>query len=181
MKISPTSTLREVAFVVCTALDQAGVRAVLTGGSAATVYAPEAYQSGDLDFVIEFQEADAEAAPVLYKLGYRLEGNSYTHGENPLFLDFPPGPLMVGGDLVQDWDTLRDGDYLLRIITPTDACRDRLSGFLFWDDRGSLAQALGVARAERDRIDLSAIRSWSQREGHEAKFLEFERRLEHNL
>src|SRR5690606_901155 len=71
--ITKASSLTEVAFAVCTALDRAGTKAVLTGGSAATYYAPDAYQSGDLDFVIAFHGADA-AEPALLALGYRREG-----------------------------------------------------------------------------------------------------------
>jgi hypothetical protein len=40
-----TATLTDVAFAVCTALERAGEYAVLVGGSAATYYAPEAYES----------------------------------------------------------------------------------------------------------------------------------------
>ena len=52
--IGPDTTLRDVAFEVGTALDAAGVHAVLCGGSAATFYAPNVYQSEDLDFVLAF-------------------------------------------------------------------------------------------------------------------------------
>lgn len=50
--ITATSSLVDVAFAVGTALERAGITAVLTGGSAATFYAPDAYQSSDLDFLI---------------------------------------------------------------------------------------------------------------------------------
>jgi len=44
-EIDSGATLTDVAFAACTALDRAGEVAVLCGGSAATYYAPEAYQS----------------------------------------------------------------------------------------------------------------------------------------
>lgn len=53
--ITTSSSLTDVAFAVCTALHRAGYTSVLTGGSAATFYAPTAYQSKDLDFVITLQ------------------------------------------------------------------------------------------------------------------------------
>lgn len=171
MSIELTSSLREVAFCVCDALHRAGITAVLTGGSAATVYAEGAYQSRDLDFVLTFTAP--RGGEVLTALGYRLVGNVYHHAANPLTLDFPPGPLMVGGELVSAWDTLREGERLLHILSPTDCCRDRLAGFLFWNDRGSLAQALAVARAQRPRLDLPAIHAWCEREGQQLKFAEF--------
>lgn len=163
--------------MVCTALDRAGATAVLTGGSATTVYVPEAYQSRDLDFVIEFRAVDARPADALAGLGYREEGGVYLHPENPLTLDFPPGPLMVGGDLVDSWETWREGERLLHVLAPTDACRDRLAGFLFWNDRGSLEQALALARGRPGDVDLAAVRNWCEREGHARRYGEFARLL----
>jgi hypothetical protein len=75
--IRRTSTLAEVAFAVCTALERSGFRAVLTGGSAATYYAPEAYQSGDLDFVITLRGKEGEKA--LASLGFERKGDFYRH------------------------------------------------------------------------------------------------------
>ncbi len=178
MKISRFSTLPDVAFVVCSALDTAGIIAILTGGSAATVYAPLAYQSHDLDFIVEFQATGSNAGETLKSVGYHLNVDHYKHEENPLLLEFPPGPLAVGGDLIREWDIMRRRDYLLNIIKPTDSCRDRLAGFLFWNDRGSLEQAVAVAAAQKHRVDLDVIRSWCDSESRLEQFGEFERALE---
>jgi len=178
MKIDAASTLREVAFVVCTALDRAGVTAILTGGGAATVYAPGVCQSLDLDYVVMLQKTGAAGSEALATLGYRVEGNMYRHDENPLTVEFPPGPLMVGGDLIRKWAKLQESGYLLHILTPTDCCRDRLAGFVFWQDRGSLIQAAAVAGARHDEVDLEAVRRWCVREGHAESFDEFMRVLD---
>lgn len=58
------STLTEVAFVVCTALDQAGFVSMLTGGSAAT-YCARAYVSRDLDFVLTLRGQEGNDVPLL--------------------------------------------------------------------------------------------------------------------
>lgn len=171
------STLREVAFEICTALDHIGVRAVLTGGSAATVYAPRAYQSRDLDFIVQFHAQAAKPGDALKALGYTLHGQTYEHACNPLTLDFPKGPLMVGGDYLPKWSTMRKGRKILHILTPTDCCRDRLAAFLFWKDFSGLEQALAVARTHRTKVNLKAIRDWCLREGEPERFAEFERRL----
>ena len=170
--ITRNSTPREVALAVCTALDKGGHTAVLTGGGAATVWAPHAYQSSDLDFVLVFKAPDLHES-ILTSLGYARSGDHYEHKDSELFLEFPPGPLSVGGDLISNWDTLREGKQLLHIITPTDSCRDRLAPFLFWTDRSSLDQAIAVAQAHRKRIDLDSIESWCKSEEQEAKFKDF--------
>lgn len=177
MTIRTDSPLREVAFVVCTALDRAGTTAVLTGGSAATVYAPQAYQSSDLDFVILFWRTSEGAGEILTALGYVLHGSHYVHAKNALTVDFIRDDLAVGGDLIRTWETVREGDYLLHVISPTDSCRDRLAAFFHWNDYGGLEQALAVEKAQRERIDFDLIRKWSKREGAEDKFEEFKRRM----
>lgn len=177
MTITRESTLRDVAFQVCTALDARGITAVLTGGSAATVYAPQAYQSRDIDFVITFRAPNAGGLETLAALGYRQVHDHYEHAASPLILEFPQGPLAVGGELIRRWDTLQEGRRLLYIINPTDSCRDRLAGFVFWNDRGSLAQAVAVARAQENSVNLGIIRKWCKSEAKEDAFKEFEREL----
>ncbi|MCB8931857.1 MAG: hypothetical protein M9921_02635 [Fimbriimonadaceae bacterium] len=59
--IDAAMTLREVAFAVCSALEGNGITAVLTGGSAATLCAPEEYQSRDIDWVTEWRGAQGVA------------------------------------------------------------------------------------------------------------------------
>lgn len=134
MTITPASTLGDVGFAVCTALDRVGVTAVLTGGSAATWYAPQAYQSRDLDFVITLKAPAGVAA--LTELGFVERGQVYRHPSTHFTLDFPRGPLAVGDELLTTWRTERRGTELLHMITPTDSCRDRL-GWAF--EGGSMA------------------------------------------
>ena len=178
MTITADSSLREVAFLVCTALDRAGVTAVLTGGNAAGLYAPAAVQSFDLDFVITLHASTANSAEVLERLGYTRVGHDYKHSESPHVLEFPKGPLAIGDELIQSWNTIREGELVLHVLTPTDSCRDRLAAYYHFVDRAALEQALAVHAAQTERIDLSTIRRWSKREGRELDYREFVRRIE---
>ena len=174
--IGPNTSLRDVAFAVCTALDRAGFTVVLTGGSAATFYAPEAYQSKDLDFVIALRGTAGEAA--LRSLGFERKGDFYVHETSPFSLDFPPGPLGIGEDHNVSWLTVhRDGE-VLHVLSPADSCRDRLASFLFWNDFSGLEQAIAVYRSRPGEIDLKAIEGWCRREKHLAKFRIFAERLQ---
>lgn len=173
--IGPKSTLAEVAFAVCTALDRISITAVLTGGSAATYYAPDAYQSRDLDFIVTLQAPGGGAE--LEELGFIERGQVYRHPHTHFTLDFPRGPLAVGDDLITEWRTDRRAGELLHVLSPTDSCRDRLASFLFWNDFSGLEQALGVARAQRRRVDLAKVEAWCRKEGHLAKFVLFQSRL----
>lgn len=173
--ITAQTSLVDVAFEVCTALDAAGYIAVLTGGSAATYYAPAAIQSDDIDFV--FTLRGREGPEVLARLGYVRSVDFYEHPESRFPLEFPPGPLAVGDELITTWDTVVRGEHRLHILSPTDSCRDRLSQFLFWNDFSSLKQALLIQRAHPDRVDLDLIRSWCQRERQLPKYQLFIERL----
>lgn len=177
MGITRDSSLREVAFAVCTALDRVGVTAVLTGGGAATLYAPEAIQSFDLDFVLEVYSDKNSPGKALEELGFRREGHDYRHRTSRFQLEFPVGPLAIGDERIERWTTLREGSGLLHVITATDSCRDRLAAFFHFHDRSALDQACAVYAAANKQVDLKSIRAWSQREGRLEAFLEFARRV----
>jgi hypothetical protein len=174
--ITAASTLQDVCFAVCTALERAGTVAVLTGGSAATYYAAESYQSRDADFVIEVSADRSRAGQAMRDLGYREIGGTYHHGANPFTVEFPPGPLAIGGDLVRSHETVRRGHEILHVLSRTDSLRDRLAAFYFHSDRSALAAAVGVARS--GSVDLARVQRWSAKEGESAKFLEFREALD---
>jgi hypothetical protein len=160
------SSLTDVAFAVCSALDRAGVTAVLTGGSAATVYAPDAYQSRDLDFILQFGAAiSPPSAKPLLDIGFVPLGRSAMFGHEllPYTLEFPAGPLAVGAEVLTAWHTLRDERGLLHILSPTDCVRDRLAGAIHFRDFSSIRQAVAVA--SRQRVDLEQIEQWCASEG----------------
>ncbi|HZH76689.1 MAG TPA: hypothetical protein VEY88_11690 [Archangium sp.] len=175
--IGPTSSLTDIAFTVCTALDRQGFHAVLTGGSAATYYAPEAYQSGDLDFVITLRGTDGEAALAALGFTRKKKGDVYRHPSSHFVLEFPNGPLAVGDDLIRSWSTVRRDDEVLYVLSPTDSCRDRLASFLFWNDFSGLEQAIAVFQARANEVDLNIIKDRCRRERHSQKFGLFASRI----
>ncbi len=101
----------------------------------------------------------------------------FAHPDTKFTIDFPRGPLAVGGDYVHETATLTNGDMTLRILSPTDCVRDRLAHFYHWEDYTALKAAVGVAAANIDNLDVGLLRSWSTREESLNKFAEFERRL----
>lgn len=177
--ISRESTLVDVCFAVSQALEAYGISAVLTGGSAAAVYAPHVYTSYDADFVLQRDEPLNEIAGALRSIGFSRDGRSriFVHPDTRYTIDFPRGPLAVGGDYVRETATLTNGDRRLRILSPTDCVRDRLAHFYHWDDYTALKAAVGVAAAQIQNLHLDLVQSWSTREEHSVKFAEFERRL----
>ncbi len=148
--------------------------AVLTGGSAATVYAPIAYQSRDADFIITLH-GDESGAVMGGRVGICRARRHVRACEESLHGRVSPGPLSIGDDVVTDWNTLRRDVEVLHILTRTDCIRDRLMWFYHYDDRSALAAAIGVAKS--GEVDLASLRAWSQGEGKAAEFEEFASRL----
>ncbi len=175
MRLTRRSTLRDVAAQVASVLAEEGIRCVLTGGACATLHTRGAYQSSDLDFVLQSRVTPAQLDAAMRKAGFRRHGDQYVHPESAFFVEFPPGPLAIGGD-----SRIQPIDYFIRrrpvlALSATDSCRDRLAAFYFWNDRQSLRTAVQIAT--RCAVDLDRVRKWSVQEGQEAGFDEFMREL----
>ncbi|HEX3549731.1 MAG TPA: hypothetical protein VHT53_05115 [Candidatus Elarobacter sp.] len=167
--LTRASSLADVAFTVCTALERHAEHAVLCGGSAATYHAPHAYQSRDLDFVLHFGARARAVMDALGTIGYtrRPEG-LYVHADVLFTIDFPAGPLAIGSETVSEHATYRRGDEVLYVYSATDCVRDRFMHFWAWNDQQARRVALDVAAACRNEIDYAAIVAWTDRELREA-------------
>lgn len=169
--IGADTELEDVAYAVCTALEQAGTIAVLTGGSAATVHSRGLYRSKDIDFVMTMdQGAGGATEVVLSGLGYQRGAFEFRHAVNPLRLDFPAGPLAVGDEYLRSWETRRRPGEVLFLLTAEDSVKDRLAAFLHWQDYRGLEQARAVYRGAGAAVDLSRIEDWVWREGGESRW-----------
>jgi hypothetical protein len=147
---------------------------VLSVGSVVTIYSDNEYESFDLDFVSS--EDLGPLAEVMSSLGFeRASGRHFEHPRSRYFVEFPPGPLSVGDQILGDTARLATPAGTIRVLTPTQCVMDRLAAFYHWNDRQGLDQALMVAR--RHDVDRPTIESSSTRKGHEARFQEFIRRL----
>lgn len=165
MKLTGSASLVDVAFAVCTALDRAGTIAVLTGGSAATYYVPERYQSLDVDFVLRAVPQRHVVDEAMAVLGFSLAPSGmYEHPDLTITVEFPRGPMGIGRDIITTWSTERRNDELLYVNTVTDCVRDRFMHFWAWNDRSALDAALAVAGRHREAFDAIAFRKWTEAE-----------------
>lgn len=172
MRITKRTPLRHVALAVGRALAGEGIRAVLTGGACASIHSEGRYLSADVDFVLDGYVVVADLDRAMAKVGFYRDANRYLHPRSPFWVEFPRGPLAVGGDLDVRPIRLEDGSEASALaLSPTDSCRDRLAAFYHWNDRQSLGVALEIAT--RHDLDLERIRRWSAREGHAMRFEEF--------
>lgn len=164
-----------MAFKVCTALGDDGIRAVLTGGSAATLYAPEAYQSRDADFIASWATRQREFEEVMKMLGFLKTGRIWKHPDCFFTLDFPDGEIRIGETFIRDYDTWEEGELYLHILKPAHSVCDRLASFYWYQDRSALKAAVAVAVAQK--VNLWEIEAWSAEHGEQARFEEFKERV----
>jgi len=168
-------TIEELASLVCQVMADSGIDVTLTGGACVTIWSAGKYVSYDLDFIEEGPVPRRTIRQVLETLGFVPKGRHFVHPDTRFFVEFPTGPLMVGGQRVERVAERVTPAGKLRLLCPSDCVKDRLAAFFHWRDRQSLDQALLVARSQK--INLREIRQWSRLEGHEEEFREFERRL----
>jgi hypothetical protein len=124
-----------------------------------------------MDFILLRSVAQAELDAALRSIGFRRRGDRYLHPRTRFYVEFPRGPLAIGGDYRIRPVEHRRRDRRALVLSPTDSCRDRLAAFYHWNDRQSLAGAVSIALV--NRLNLATIRRWSTTEGAEAGFEEF--------
>lgn len=167
MKPIRDMSLGELAAFIAEQLRRNGIDAVLTGGGCVSLYTENRYLSYDLDFVAGFTRRRSLAA-VLEPLGFVEKNRYFIHPDTPFLIEFPGGPLAVGGEPVRDVHEIRYATGCLRLLSPTDCVKDRLAAWYHWHDRQCLEQALMVA--EKHSIDLNEIERWSIQEGKSEDF-----------
>jgi len=174
--MSSSSSLAEVAVVVASALNDAGIDVVLTGGACATFYSGGTYLSNDLDFIVRRGGTRRTLDQAMLRVGFQRDGDRYVHPGTIFFVEFPRGPLAIGDDLKITPVVLHLAGGTVAALSATDACRDRLAAFFHWSDRQSLSVAVAIAR--KQSVEMSTIQDWSQKEGFVASFQEFARAVQ---
>lgn len=145
-----------------------GVEVVLSGEAAASLYTNNEYISRDLDFVNVHSVSRRKLADAMTELGFVEQNRYYGHPETEYIVEFPPGPLAIGGEPVKHIVSRSFPTGVLRLISPTDCVKDRLAGYFHFGDRQCLRQATLVVQS--NEIDLEEVRRWSQREDKLAEF-----------
>ena len=175
MKAFRPPHLPAVAATVAAALRRAGISAVLTGGACAAIHSHGAYESSDLDFILERETTQRVLDDAMGSVGFQRDGDRYVHTALPFWVEFPRGPLGIGRDLDVKPVEIRVGHGRVRTLSAFDSCRDRLAAFYHWADRQALDAAVEIAH--RKKIDPTRLRAWSEKEGASSKFEEFRGRV----
>ena len=168
-------SVEQVATIVCSALEEAGISVVLSGGAAVSIYSDNEYESYDLDFVPTGLGRRVDR--VMKALGFARKQRHWVHPRSSYWVEFPGGPVAIGEEVIHDFAERRSAAGVLRLLHPTECVMDRLSWFIYNADRQCLDQAVQVAR--RHPVKLKRIERWAKGEGPNGpeRFREFSSRL----
>jgi hypothetical protein len=161
----------ELAAYVCDTLKQRGILTTLSGGFCTEIYSCGAYTSMDIDLINQYNEDHKKIVSIMLELGFKQDGRYFYHDDALYAIEFPSGPPAVGDELIKDIAEIDTEAGVLRILTPTDAIKDRLAAYYFWNSDRTLEQALWIA--EKNPFDMQNIENWSHTEGMDQKFATF--------
>jgi len=154
-------------------LRQEGIETVLVGGACVTIYSKNRYQSYDLDFVT--YEDVKKVRNVLINLGFKEKSGCFRHEDCPWFVEFVSPPVAIGNEPVEKLNTLETPLGMIKMLSPTDSVKDRLSAYYHWDDTQTLDQAVQICQEQA--VDIKDVERWSEREEMSEKLQVFLSRL----
>ena len=159
-------------------LRSSGIDMVLSGGACVSIYSQNKYSSMDLDMIHTslMKPKRKLIRDAMSKIGFTEDGRHFKHADTELFVEFPAGPPAVGEEPVKEIHERYQRTGVLKIISPTDCVKDRLTGFYHDNDLQCLDQAILVA--QRNPVDVKEIKRWSKGEGKHALFKRIQKTLQ---
>ncbi len=168
MKSISAMTQLELGAFICSHLKRKAIEVVLSGGASVSLYSNNKYLSKDLDLIDVYSISRRKLKAAMEEIGFMEENRYFQHPDSRYIVEFPPGPLTVGDEPVQQIQEVRFSTGSLAVISPTDCVKDRLAAYYHWGDRQSLEQAALVARD--NQIDIEEVERWSANEGKGIEF-----------
>lgn len=176
MKAVRDMTRMELAGFVAAEFRKRNINIVLSGGSCVSIYSRDKYVSMDLDFVNAGFARRSLIKAAMESLGFHEENRYFRHPDTGILIEFPPGPLGIGDEPVKQIVEIETGAGMLRLLSPTDCVKDRLSWYYHTGDTECLEQAFLVA--QDNEIDIGEVGRWSRGEGKGAEFAQIKSRLQ---
>lgn len=161
-------SLAELVAHVQSHLAAAGIVTTMSGGSCVTIWSHNAYHSDDIDLIPEGIGQRTRIRAMMLSLGFSEHRRYFTHPETKLFVEFPAGPLSVGEEKPREIAEVVTATGTMRLLSPTDCIKDRLTWWFHNNDRQCLEQAIAVAKATR--VDVVELRRWADGEGKDDAF-----------
>lgn len=174
MKITSKTSREELAAIITKSFAKHEMTCVLVGGSVVSIYTKNKYESRDLDFISP--EDHQKIKTVMLELGFKNLGKDFTHEHTELTVEFPSGPLGIGGRVpIKAEGKLKVHGVTITLLSPTQCVMDRLAWFFHNNDRQCLSQAVEVAK--QHPIKFRFVEKWAEEEGAREKYQVFLKHL----
>jgi hypothetical protein len=161
--IDEATSMLDVAGAIAAALRNLDHDPVVVGGSAATLHAPEAYRSRDVDMVVVGGiDNDAAVIANMAAIGFTFRNGFFFHERSPYTVDFVPSPVAIAGDVISEFATLPTAFGHVRVLRSVDVVKDRLNKYVAYQDPESFEVAVMVARIKK--VDLEQIDHFIERQ-----------------
>ena len=102
MKDFGNTSITAMAVIVAEHLKQQNIEVVLVGGLAVEIYTENLYLTKDIDLVNTNYQKPRLLSQSMAELGFRKQGRVYINETTDITIEFPPGPLAVGHNLIKD-------------------------------------------------------------------------------
>lgn len=168
MKLIKEMTQLEIGAFVCSHLEEKAIEVVLSGGASVSLYSNNKYVSKDIDLVDIYSVNRRKLITAMQEIGFVEQHRYFKHPESPYIVEFPPGPLTVGDEVVNRTHQIKLSTGVLKVISATDCVKDRLAAYYHWGDKQSLSQAILVSK--ENKVNIEEIKRWSKREGKQKEF-----------
>lgn len=136
--------ITELAAIVAEHLQQQDIDVVLVGGLAVEIYTHNLYLTKDIDMVNTNYRQPQTLHKAMAELGFNKQGRVYVNTTTDITVEFPPGPLSVGDELIRMTTVVPTAHGSIPILRVEDVIKDRLAAFIHWGDRQSLVQATAI-------------------------------------
>ncbi len=162
-------SLRDFAIVVAATLKENDIDVVLTGGAVVSIYSEGKYVSKDADFLSATDHQILKQT--FHNVGFKNNGKDFYHDDTQFTVEFPGSDLIIGNEPMKPEGEIKEGNFTLKLLSPTQCVMDRLAAFYHWKDRQSLEQAL--IEALKHPVKLEKIKKWSANEGMMDRYVIF--------
>ena len=143
MNFASTSII-ELAAIVAEHLHQHEIEAVLVGGLAVEIYSENLYLTKDIDMVNTNYKKPEDVHQAMAELGFYKQGRVYVNETTDITIEFPPGPLSVGDELIKHTVVVQVANGSIPILDIKDVVKDRMAAYFHWQDNQSLIQAMAL-------------------------------------
>lgn len=162
--VTSASALSDAAVTIATAFNREGIAAVLTGAAAAAIHTRDRMKCPELNYSLTSGVTAARLAAALRHLGFDPDAPDgvHPHAEAGVALRLTQAPLVLGQDAKVLAQTLQLRNGFVRILSPTDCCREWLLAWKVTRDEKDLRRAAALAAA--CDISMTAMRAWMRSE-----------------